>query len=222
MDFPSPPVSSSLWRESPAQVGRGSKRGDVSKSEVNAELGLRLRRVRLAAGYTLEWTAGQAGLTKGYLSKVERGLATPSIAAVNRLSEIYGVTVAEFFMSEGARKPFAVLRAGERREVNRVGSEIGYRYEVGDFAKLNPRAEVFFLTLPPVPRTGALPHFRHSGEEILLVLEGEIAFNYAGVGIMLYAGDCIQFEAHIDHFGTAAGEREARAFVVIVPDQPAR
>lgn len=184
-----------------------------------SDLGQRLRRTRTAAKFTLDWAAAQVGLTKGYLSKIERGQSMPSIAVLNRLSDLYGVTLAEFFMPEGERKPITVLRRHEHRTINRSGSEFGYRYEVGDFSKLNPRSEVFFLTLPCVAHPERIPPFRHSGEEVLLMLQGQIVFNYAGVDIILNEGDCIQFESEIAHFGYAIGGRDARAFVVTIPDR---
>lgn len=184
----------------------------------DTDLGQRLRRTRNSANFTLDWAAAQVGLTKGYLSKIERGQATPSIAVLNRLSDLYGVTLAEFFMPEGERKSITILRKNEHRTINRSGSELGYRYEVGDFSKINPRSEVFFLTLPAMSGKVEIPPFRHSGEEVLLLLEGQILFNYGGVDIILNEGDCIQFESEVAHFGYATGGKDARAFVVIIPD----
>ncbi len=188
---------------------------------IASDLGARLRRTRTAAKFTLDWAAAQVGLTKGYLSKIERGHATPSIAVLNRLADVYGVTLAEVFMPEGERKPITVVRRNEHRTINRSGTEFGYRYDVGDFSKLNPKSEVFFLTLPTMEHPEKIPPFRHSGEEVLLVLEGQIVFNYGGVDILLSEGDCIQFEAEIEHFGHAVGGRDARAFVVTIPDRTA-
>ena len=180
------------------------------------ELGARLRRTRQAARFTLDQTAELAGVTKGYLSKVERGQSTPSIAVISRLAEIYGVGLSEFFMPEGERKAISVLRSRELRAVNRSGSELGYRYEIGDLSKANPQSDVFFLTLPCLEPGQRPPKFRHSGEEVLLVLEGQINFHYAGVELVLNEGDCIQFDAQNEHCGYAGGGREARAFVVTI------
>jgi len=183
------------------------------------ELGLRLRRTRKAARFTLDQTADRAGVTKGYLSKVERGQSTPSIAVISRLAEIYGVGLSEFFMPEGERKAISVLRAGELRAVNRSGTELGYRYEIGDLSKANPRSDVFFLTLPCLEPGQTPPKFSHPGEEVLLVLEGQINFHYAGVELVLNEGDCIQFDAENEHCGYAGGRSQARAFVVTIRGQ---
>ena len=183
------------------------------------DLGQRLRRIRTNARYTLDQTAKRANVTKGYLSKIERGQATPSIAVIHRLAEIYGVGLSEFFMPEGERKAISVLRAGELRAVNRTGSELGYRYQIGDLTKANPRAEVFFLDLPCLAPGAKPPKYSHAGEEILLVLEGQMIFDYAGIELVLNTGDCIQFDAENEHYGYASGGKSARAFVVTIPDR---
>ena len=48
-----------------------------------APLGLRIARLRKLNGLTLEELARRAGITKGYLSKVERGASEPSISDVD-------------------------------------------------------------------------------------------------------------------------------------------
>jgi transcriptional regulator with XRE-family HTH domain len=182
------------------------------------ELGPRLRRIRKSLSLTLDQTVEQARVTKGYLSKIERGHATPSIAVISRLAQIYGVSMSEFFMPEGERKPIAIMRKGDLRPVNRNGSKLGYRYEIGDLTKANPRSEVFFLTLPRLKPGQIPPKNCHSGEEVLLVLEGQMTFYYAGLEFILNAGDCVQFDGENEHYGYASGGTEARAFVIIIPD----
>ncbi|MBN9550236.1 MAG: helix-turn-helix domain-containing protein [Alphaproteobacteria bacterium] len=184
------------------------------------EIGASLRRLRKTANLTVEAAARQAEVTKGYLSKVESGASQPSIAVVSRLADVYGVPLSDVFISPGEKGPISVVRADERRLINRNGSELGYVYEVASFNKANPRSEIFFLTLPCIEDT-QLPRFRHAGEEILLMLEGRIRFDYAGTEIILGPGDCIQFESSFEHNGVAIDGKEAKAFVVITPERSA-
>lgn len=182
------------------------------------DLGSTLRRLRKTANFTLEAAARQAEVTKGYLSKVELGSSVPSIAVVSRLADVYGIRLSDIFIPQGEKAAISVVRSNERTLINRNGSELGYVYEVASLNKSNPRAEIFFLTLPCIPDEG-LPRFRHSGEEILLVLEGQIRFEFSGAEFILGPGDCIQFEAGFEHYGVAIGGKAAKAFVVIVPDR---
>ncbi|NGN44022.1 helix-turn-helix domain-containing protein [Mesorhizobium sp. CGMCC 1.15528] len=191
---------------------------EMDASARMGELGAALRRLRKTANLTMEAAARQADVTKGYLSKVESGASQPSIAVVSRLADVYGVPLSEVFISPGEKGPISIVRADERRLINRNGSELGYVYEIASFNKANPRSEIFFLTLPCI-EDAHLPNFRHAGEEVLLVLEGRIRFDYAGTEIILGPGDCIQFEASFDHNGVAIDGKEAKAFVVITPDK---
>ena len=176
-----------------------------------------LQRLRKSANLTLEAAAGRADVTKGYLSKVERGNSIPSIAVVGRLAEVYGVELSDVFMAPGQKGPFSLVRANERNLMNRNGSEYGYTYEVVGLNKANPRSEVFILTLPCI-EDARLPKLRHPGEEILFVLEGRIRFDFAGTVFLLEPGDCIQFEASYEHLGVAVDGKDAKALLVITPD----
>ena len=184
-------------------------------------LGERFRRARQVTGLTLEAVALQADLTKGYLSKVESGQAMPSIAVISRLADVYGMPLSDIFMPEGERRRFHLVRANERTPVNRNGSELGYVYEFASTMKRNPRADVFFLTLPVLDGEDP-PRFKHSGEEIEVVLEGRMLFEYGGMTIEIGPGDCIQFDANIEHCGVSTGGEPAKLFVVLIPERTER
>jgi len=182
-------------------------------------LGETFRRVRQVSGMTLETVARQAEVTKGYLSKVESGRAMPSIAVISKLADVYGMPLSDIFMPEGQRRPLSLVRADERRPVNKNGTELGYLYELGSLLKRDPRSEVYFLTLPPVGGGEDIPRFKHSGEEVILVLEGRMLFEYGGMDFEMSPGDCIQFDADIEHHGVSLGDIPAKLFVVIIPDR---
>jgi transcriptional regulator with XRE-family HTH domain len=184
-----------------------------SQSEERS-IGETLRGLRRKANLTLEATARQADVTKGYLSKVERGASIPSIAVVGRLAEVFGIEMADVFHAPAQKGPFSLVRASERRSINRNGSEYGYTYEIVPLNKANPRSEIFFLTLPCIDHS-ILPRLRHPGEEILVMLEGRIRFEFAGAVFMLEEGDIIQFDASYEHLGVAVDGKDARAMLVI-------
>lgn len=55
----------------------------------------RLKLLRQQHGLSLEQLAQRSGLTKSYVSKVERGLSTPSIASALKLARALAVDVAQ-------------------------------------------------------------------------------------------------------------------------------
>jgi len=176
-----------------------------------------LRSHRLTAGLTLREAAALGGVTKGYLSKIEGGTATPSIAVLSRLAGVYGVSLSDVFTDGAAASHFALVRAGERRPVNRDGTELGYVFESISFRKKDRRGEVFVLSLPALPPDAPRQLYRHRGEEIFYVLEGVVRFTYGPAEHILHPGDCVQFDPSVDHRGEAYGPDPARAFVVILP-----
>jgi transcriptional regulator with XRE-family HTH domain len=189
----------------------------MTSQEPHKHVSATLRRLRKSANLTLDAAASRAEVTKGYLSKVERGASVPSIAVVGRLAKIYGVELSDVFLAPGQKGPFSLVRANERSLMNRNGSEYGYTYEVIASNKANPRSELFILTLPCIEGTN-LPKLKHPGEEVLFVLEGKIRFDFAGTVFVLEPGDCIQFEASYPHLGVAIEGKDAKALLVITSE----
>lgn len=70
-------------------------------------------------GVTLETLAEKTGLTKSYLSKVERGLNTPSIAAALKLAKALNVQVEELFSEESdGVDGYSIVRRDQRKSLS--------------------------------------------------------------------------------------------------------
>ncbi|MCC6195260.1 MAG: helix-turn-helix transcriptional regulator, partial [Burkholderiales bacterium] len=78
---------------------RGPHPGDPAPPPADAarRLGREIRGLRKARGYTLAVLAARTDLSVGYLSLLERDLATPSINALHAISRALGVTISWFF-----------------------------------------------------------------------------------------------------------------------------
>lgn len=63
-------------------------------------LGSRLSKLRADRGLTLEALAKKSGLTKGYLSLVERGGCQPGAQAILKLAQAFGVTADSLLTGE--------------------------------------------------------------------------------------------------------------------------
>jgi transcriptional regulator with XRE-family HTH domain len=180
-------------------------------------LGDTLRRTRETAGMSLTRVAAAAGVTKGYLSKLEAGTATPSIAVLSSLAATYGIAISELFRNGKESSNFALVRPGDRQPINRHGTELGYIFEAVSMRKRNPLAEAFFETIPPLGPDKPLTSYHHAGEEIFLVLEGRVRMFYGGAEYVLEPGDCAQFDPSVEHRVEAADPSVAKAFAVIMP-----
>ena len=60
-------------------------------------VGRRIRNLRLKKGLTQEELGERTGLTKGYISQIERDLSSPSIVTLFDILEVLGCRPAEFF-----------------------------------------------------------------------------------------------------------------------------
>lgn len=81
-----------------------------------------LRRLRVAQGLAQELLAVDAGVDRTFISKVERGLANPTVTILEQLSDALGVSIVEFFatVKGGASRP-RKLASGRRSAPKRRG-----------------------------------------------------------------------------------------------------
>jgi transcriptional regulator with XRE-family HTH domain len=190
----------------------------ASIAKAHAGLGTRLRALRIARGTTLDALAEAAGIDKGYLSRLERGLKAPSIATLLRLAAALDVPAAELFGERVAEHAVLVTRADERLsaipEANR-----GHAYEM--LTRASGMLEAFVLhpeaDFPPAQRAAT-----HGGEELIFVLTGTIEMRFADRGFVLSAGDCAQFPGHLPHRVRRVGSDPASALVAVANAPPGR
>jgi transcriptional regulator with XRE-family HTH domain len=77
-------------------------------------IGARLRAARLAQRMTIEAVAEKTGLTKGFISRLERDAASPSVASLVAVCDVIGLRVGALFDPPDT----AVVRAGEGRPIS--------------------------------------------------------------------------------------------------------
>lgn len=68
------------------------------------DIGKRIRQLRIKNDLTLEELASRCELTKGYLSQLERNLASPSIQTLEDITEALGYTMSSFFAEDKEEK----------------------------------------------------------------------------------------------------------------------
>jgi len=67
------------------------------KDPLLRSLGLRVKQLREAKGWTQEALAERSALDRSYIAGIEAGLRNPSIKAVAKISRGLGATLASFF-----------------------------------------------------------------------------------------------------------------------------
>lgn len=171
--------------------------------------------LRIQGAQKLEVISARSGLTRSYLSKVERGLSNSSIASALKIEKALGVT----------ERLFGQNVSSDGIEINRAskgiaGDPASYLSMV---AGLQHRRTVRPFLLRPGQkesrRSAAMDH--HQGEQILFVVRAAIELRLGKKHVeMLRKGDCVHFDASIPHKPTASIDGTVEALVVIVDPQP--
>jgi transcriptional regulator with XRE-family HTH domain len=167
-----------------------------------------LRAVRRQRGLTLESLAEQTGLTKSYLSKIERRQSTPSIAVALKVARALDVDVAQLFSDATAEAKIAIDRAGDR------GTSVGQRYVALAPTVLGKSMAPFVVR--PVGAAVDEPRPVHDGQEFVFVHTGTVELDYGDQTIRLGPGDSAYFDASVSHNFRSIGR--AAAEVVVVAD----
>lgn len=176
------------------------------------DLGGRIRTLRLAQGETLRELASKAGVTESFLSQVERGVASPSIASVHRIARALDRSIAQLFSEEAPAG--RVVRAADRRRVSYPG--LG---AVDEFltASADGRLQVILSTVQPGGGTGEEPYAHDSDEEVLVVLEGRLELWVGTEHYLLESGDAVTYASRVPHRNENPGPGVTRLLFCITP-----
>jgi transcriptional regulator with XRE-family HTH domain len=179
-------------------------------------LGPRIRRARETGRLSLADVAARTDLTKGFLSRVERDAASPSVQSLMRICGALGLDPADLFR----RPPTTVVRAAARPQLAGLPGA-----SVID-TLLTPPSERHLTVLESVVAPGgnggeALYSLR-SETEVCFVLEGEIDLVVEGETIRVATGDSVTFGAGVPHTwsnpSTTAGARILWILAPALPD----
>ncbi len=129
-------------------------------------IGEKLKELRIQRNLTQEELADRCELSKGFISQVERDLASPSIATLTDLLECLGSSLREFFSDDSAEKVvYAPQDMFEKEEDDR---KITWLVPDAQRNSLEP----ILLELQPGARSNELPPLE--SEEFGYVLHGQV------------------------------------------------
>ena len=161
---------------------------------------------------TLRELADAAGVTESFLSQVEREVASPSIASVQRIAAALGLAIAELFAEEPARS--RLVRQAERRRIEYPG--LG---AIDEFLTLglSGRVQVIISTIAPGGGTGPEAYVHDSDEEVVVVLEGSLELWVGEDHHILETGDAITYSSRLPHWNINNGSVPAVILFCVTP-----
>jgi transcriptional regulator with XRE-family HTH domain len=172
-----------------------------------------LKILRTQNGMTLEALAEQTGLTRSYLSKVERGLSEPSIGAAMSIARALNVTVEQLFGQQADNDPISITRARD----GKPGNTAAYLSLLAGGGHSVLKAFVIRPGQDP-GRTAAMS--KHDGEEVLFVLSGSIQIQLGQRREIVEVGDCLHFNSRIPHRMKTMSTEPASVLVIVASRAP--
>lgn len=155
-------------------------------------IGAQLRAARLAARKSMAEVAEQSGLTKGFLSKLERDLTSVSVASLIRLCAALGISVGSLFQAAKGE----VVRKGEYPPINFGGDGVREYLLTPSGEK---RVQAILSDIEPGGGSGDEPYSLPTDVEFVFVLAGQLMIMVAGEHLTLDAGDALTFQSQEEH-----------------------
>ena len=175
------------------------------------KVGERLRRLRKERGWKLEDLAERTNLSRAYLSRLENGERQPSLTALFRIAQAYGVAFSSLFESEPDLESGVIIRAAQT-PVRRGNGLFYASLSRGSWAfNLHP----IRIVVPAEREEGEEGEvYQHEGEQWLYVVSGSLGLGIGDEEFILESGDAAHFSADNPHRLTALGGRDAEIILV--------
>jgi transcriptional regulator with XRE-family HTH domain len=182
----------------------------VREAAEQVSLGGRIRSAREERGLSVRSLAASAGVSPGFLSQLERGLADPSLETLRRIAVALGLPLFDLFREEVAVP--AVVRGDARAHISSPGGGITYsRISAG-----SGRIEVLEGVVDPGGRSSDEPR-AHPSDACVVVLAGRLDVEVDGTTTALAQGDSCSFDSRLPHRYLNPGPDPARFIVSVTP-----
>lgn len=178
-------------------------------TDTPVQIGAKLRGARHAQSLTLEQLAASTGLTKGFISRIERNDTMPSVPTLVQLCQALSLPIGSLF----EEPELQLIRRADAPRVNLGGVGV-------DDRMVTPRSEDRVQML----RSALEPHSSGGDElytiscevESVHVISGEITIVLPDRQVKLHADDTLTIPGRVPHTWRA-GEQGAEAVWVLVP-----
>lgn len=173
-------------------------------------IGAKLRAARTSQGMSLGQLAETTGLSKGFLSRVERDETSPSVSTLVQLCQVLSLPVGALFTEPEVQK----VSFADAPRINLGGVHADERL-------MSPRGEhrvqLLRSELEPGAHGGSDLYTINCDVEVLHVIDGQVTVRFADRSIPLGAGDALTFPGREPHTWHVEGGKPATVTWIIVP-----
>ncbi len=174
-------------------------------------VGARVRSLRRERGLTIEQLASATGLTKGFISQLERDRTAPSLSSIARICDALGVRLSTIF----EREPGAELVRREERTTVDSPHTLSYLLSSRD----ESRFQAIESEVGPGAGAGDELYSLPGEVEFVYVLEGTLELRVGDETHVLAQGDALTYQLSKAHTWCNASKTESlRVLWVAVPN----
>lgn len=159
------------------------------------DIGKKIRYYRQEKELTVEALANLCGLSSSLISLVERGLSTPSLDSLWKITQVLGISPIKLF-EENSNDQVIVIPREKQKILVLPKSNVTYRL----LSPVNSQTKLEFLSIVLEPGTwtdGDL--VAHKGEECGVIVHGEMTVVAGDKEYLLREGDSIYLDSTIPH-----------------------
>lgn len=186
-----------------------------SPSHGTVPFGDRLRAARVALGLTLDQLATATGLSKGFLSRVERNESSPSVSTLVTLCEVMNIEVGTLFRAPQLR----LIKREDAEPLSNGGHGIRE-------TELTPRSErlvqLIHSTVDPGGHAAEALYSIECEVEVVYVLAGSVEVRFANETVALTPGDALTFPGREPHTWRNASDTEPAEVMWAISPAPWR
>lgn len=188
---------------------------EVSPSDEEVHVGVRLRHARMTRHLTLREVAQKAECSESMVSKVENGRALPSLTTLHRICRVLDLTVGQLF-AKSNEPPGVLMRAGDRAVLDMHPLRPDSNIKLQVLIPFDPQSllEGSILLIGP----GTAPELiSHQGEEVGYVIEGTLEITVGTTTYVAHEGDSVHFSSELPHGYHNVSLKPARVLVINTP-----
>lgn len=182
----------------------------VEPSNVPVAIGSRIRAARQAQRLTIEQVADATGLTKGFLSRVERDLTSPSVASLVTLCQVLSVSVGDLFAAPETH----LTRRDDGPRISLGGEGIVERLLT---ARSERRLQILQATIEPRGRGENELYAVDCDVDVLHVVKGRIKLILTNEEYDLEEGDTLSFPGREPHTWVNPTDETVEVLWILVP-----
>lgn len=182
-------------------------------------IGKKVRAIRKRQDLKLHDVAGQAGVSKSLLSKIENGRSVPSLPVLISIIKALGVEFSAFFegIEEDTTLPF-IHKKHDEYVYTEKESAVGFVYQhILSKQAYNSILEAVILELQPGSEREMVST---DGYEFKFVLRGEVEYYIGEHVVKMEAGDSIFFDGRIPHVPVNSAEEVCSMLVIYLLNSP--